>query len=53
MENKEIFLKEIGANIKEIRKSKKQEVKDVAHDLKISPQALGNIENGKTESVRV
>ena len=49
MENKEIFLKKIGANIKEIRKTKKQEVKDAAKGLGISVQALGAIENGKTD----
>jgi transcriptional regulator with XRE-family HTH domain len=49
MENKEAFLKKIGANIKEIRKSKKQEVKDAASGLGISVQALGAIENGKVD----
>ncbi len=49
MENKEMFLKKIGANIKEIRKSKKQEVKDAASGLGISVQALGAIDNGKVD----
>jgi transcriptional regulator with XRE-family HTH domain len=49
MENKESFLKKIGANIKEIRKSKKQEVKEAAMGLGISVQAYGKIENGGTD----
>ena len=49
MENKEIFLKKIGRNIKEIRKLKKQEVKDAASGLGISVQAYGKIENGFTD----
>lgn len=49
MENKEIFLKKIGRNIKEIRKLKKQEVKDAASGLGISVQAYGKIENGCTD----
>ncbi len=49
MENKEIFLKKIGRNIKEIRKVKKKEVKDAASGLGISVQAYGKIENGGTD----
>ncbi len=49
MENKNLFLKKIGENIKEIRKSKMQEVKEVARGLGITVQALGAIENGKTD----
>jgi transcriptional regulator with XRE-family HTH domain len=49
MENKEAFLNKIGANIREIRKSKKQEPKEVAKGLGISVQAYGQIENGGTD----
>ena len=49
MENKEMFLKKIGRNTKEIRKYKKQEVKDAASGLGISVQAYGKIENGGTD----
>jgi transcriptional regulator with XRE-family HTH domain len=49
MENKEAFLKQIGENIKEIRRQKKVEVKDIASNLDISVQAYGRIENGKTD----
>lgn len=49
MENKEIYLKKIGKNIKEIRKVKKKEVKDAARGLGISVQAYGKIENGGTD----
>ena len=49
MENKELFLKKIGENIKEIRKSRKQEVKFAASGIGISVQAMGAIENGKVD----
>jgi transcriptional regulator with XRE-family HTH domain len=49
MDNKELFLKQIGENIKEIRRQKKVEAKDIASNLKMSVQAYGKIENGKTD----
>jgi len=49
MENKEMFLKKIGRNIREIRKAKNKEVKDAASGLGISAQAYGRIENGCTD----
>ncbi len=49
MENKDAFLKKIGANIKEIRKSKNYEPKAVASGLNMSVQAYGKIENGGTD----
>jgi transcriptional regulator with XRE-family HTH domain len=49
MENKEAFLKKIGANIRGIRKLKKKEPKDAASGLGISVQAYGKIENGGTD----
>jgi transcriptional regulator with XRE-family HTH domain len=49
MENKDAFLKKIGANIKEIRKSKKYEPKAVAVGLGMSVQAYGKIENAGTD----
>jgi transcriptional regulator with XRE-family HTH domain len=49
MENKEEYLKRIGDNIKEIRKFKKQEVKEAAKGLDITVQALGALENGKVD----
>jgi transcriptional regulator with XRE-family HTH domain len=49
MENKVAYLKKLGANIREIRKSKKQEVKEAAKGLDITVQALGALENGKVD----
>ena len=49
MENKEVFLKKVGANIRDIRKLKKKEPKDVAKGLSMSVQAYGKIENGGTD----
>ncbi len=49
MENKESFLKKIGANIKAVRKEKRQEVKEAANALGITVQAYGAIENGKVD----
>lgn len=48
-ENKLAFLRKVGQNLKEIRKEKQMEVKEIASKLKITPQAYGNIENGKTD----
>jgi transcriptional regulator with XRE-family HTH domain len=49
MENKEMYLKKIGANIRDIRKLKKQEPKEAAKGLGISVQAYGKFENGGTD----
>lgn len=49
MDNKDEFLKRVGANIRELRKLKNPEVKQAASALGISPQALGAIENGKVD----
>jgi transcriptional regulator with XRE-family HTH domain len=49
MKNKEEFLKKVGLNIKQIRKAKKQEVKEAASGLGITIQAVGAIENGKVD----
>lgn len=45
--NKE--LKQLGTHIREIRKTKNIELKQVAAEMGITPQAYGNIENGKTD----
>ncbi len=44
--NKALLLKSVGANIKKLRKQKNMEVKEFASKLKITPQAVGKIENG-------
>jgi transcriptional regulator with XRE-family HTH domain len=49
MENRELYLKNIGNNIRAIRLEKKLEIKQVAAMLDISIQAYGKIENGKTD----
>jgi transcriptional regulator with XRE-family HTH domain len=49
MENRELYLKNIGNNIRAIRLEKKLEIKQVAAKLGISIQAYGKIENGKTD----
>ena len=49
MNNKDEFLKKVGENIKNIRNEKGFEIKKVAADLGISPQAYGKIENGKVD----
>jgi transcriptional regulator with XRE-family HTH domain len=41
-------LKTIGANIRKRRIENKLELKDIANKLTLTPQAYGNIENGKT-----
>lgn len=41
-------LKTIGANIRKRRIENKLELKDIASKLSLTPQAYGNIENGKT-----
>jgi transcriptional regulator with XRE-family HTH domain len=41
-------LKNIGANIRKRRINNKLELKDIANKLSLTPQAYGNIENGKT-----
>ena len=47
--NKNSLLKKVGENLKQIRKEKQMEVKEVVAKLKITPQAYGNIENGKVD----
>jgi transcriptional regulator with XRE-family HTH domain len=47
--NKNSLLKQVGQNLKKIRKEKKLEIKDVVTQLRITPQAYGNIENGKVD----
>jgi transcriptional regulator with XRE-family HTH domain len=49
MENKEAYLKRLGTNIREIRKLKKQEVKEAAKGIGVTVQALGALENGKVD----
>ena len=44
-----MFLKKIGANIRDIRKLKKQEPKEATKGLGISVQAYGKFENGGTD----
>ena len=44
--NKALLLKSVGDNIKKLRKQKNMEVKEFAFKLKITPQAVGKIENG-------
>ncbi len=46
---KEQYLKQIGQNLKEIRITKRKEIKEVVSKLKISAQAYGKIESGKTD----
>lgn len=41
-------LKTIGTNIRKRRVENKLELKDIATKLNLTPQAYGNIENGKT-----
>jgi transcriptional regulator with XRE-family HTH domain len=41
-------LKSIGTTIRKIRVAKKIEIKSIASSLHLTPQAYGNIENGKT-----
>lgn len=49
MKNKEEFLKEVGSNIKQIRRAKSQEVKEAAMGLGVTVQTVGAIENGKVD----
>jgi transcriptional regulator with XRE-family HTH domain len=44
---KEILLKRVGANIKALRVARKMEVKEFAARLKVTAQAIGEIEKGK------
>ena len=48
-EKKEKVLKNIGANIQNIRKEKGKERKEIADQLGLTVQGYGNIENGKTD----
>ena len=52
MKNKEEFLKKVGLNIKQIRKTKNQEVKEAAVGLGVTVQTVGAIENGLHLHVR-
>jgi transcriptional regulator with XRE-family HTH domain len=47
--NKDTLLKKVGENLRNIRKEKQMEIKEVVKKLKITPQAYGNIENGKVD----
>ena len=47
--NKNSILKQIGASLKKLRTERNIEIKAVAKDLNLTPQAYGNIENGKTD----
>jgi transcriptional regulator with XRE-family HTH domain len=47
--DKTLLLKTVGTNIKRLRKEKNVEVKEFAGKLKVTPQAVGNIENGKVD----
>jgi transcriptional regulator with XRE-family HTH domain len=47
--NKDDLLKKVGENLRNIRKEKQMEIKEVGSKLKITPQAYGNIENGKVD----
>ena len=47
--DKRKLLKNTGANIKRLRKSKNIEVKEFASTLKVTPQAIGKIENGMVD----
>ncbi len=49
LKEKNNMLKKIGDRIREIRKTNLMEIKQIAAKLKITPQAYGNIENGKTD----
>jgi transcriptional regulator with XRE-family HTH domain len=47
--NKDNLLKKVGQNLRQIRKEKQLEIKEVVNKLNISPQAYSNIENGKVD----
>jgi transcriptional regulator with XRE-family HTH domain len=47
--NKNELLKKVGENLRNIRKEKQVEIKEVVKLLNITPQAYGNIENGKAD----
>jgi transcriptional regulator with XRE-family HTH domain len=47
--DKSLLLKTVGANIKKLRKEKNMEVKEFASKLKITPQAVGQLENGMVD----
>jgi transcriptional regulator with XRE-family HTH domain len=47
--NKQNVLELIGENIRTLRKDNKIEIKQIASQLNITPQAFSNIENGKTD----
>lgn len=47
--NKNSILKQIGASLKKLRTERNIEIKAIAKDLHLTPQAYGNIENGKTD----
>ncbi len=49
LDKKQKMQKEIGRNIQSLRKIKGKEIKEMAVLLDITPQAYGNIENGKTD----
>lgn len=46
---KTLLLKEMGANIKKLRRERQIEVKAFAGKLKISPQAISKIEKGMVD----
>ena len=46
---KTLLLKEMGAKIKKLRKKRQIEVKAFASILKITPQAVSKIENGRVD----
>jgi len=48
-ENKSFILHEIGCRLRSIRKLKGVEIKQIASFLELTPQAYGNIENGKVD----
>ncbi len=49
IDHKAKLLKQIGQNIAKARREKKMERKAIADELRITPQAVSNIENGKSD----